>query len=1087
MRIRQLLLALLLFSPLAVLGEDCPEDLFAAVDRLSLSGHPITAGSLSEPTGICSGLSIEALNIPADSERVIIGAGAYKLMRNLARREHAVFSIDVSPGQLLSIQALVLAPSATGGQSYSNISLQLETPQAKLRKTTLNSRMPMAELRSVSMNEGVARFQIGSDLGITPDRVLLYIQLSATADGTLAGDSTAQKAAKWQEGFEGYIGLEDERDVIMLPAQYSGKTVTVNTDDDSFRFTLGSYDDNRKLVDSAKGSGTATLALPEAERILVAIKDASSADSDRPRYRDRRRHTRYRVSVSASTGTAQTPLQSEKVTVQSGPERTSPFASDREARAAFAAEYMPEAKSRWQPVEFERETLQSLVSTLDALFFSDPDSSNVIEITDYDLSRLTADWELLTAQQRQRLKPLTLPPNDPDSYFHPSKLDWQSHLSALPTKVVQLSKWQQLLGFLLGSSSAHAVSITEIQFDPEDIAPGDYVTWHSAVYDDLMVHIPQNVLAALPGNFSEELENSLNSHLMDIGAQVLTAAEEALPRQLSFFGIDMGQLETPLEFWVVGDMYSGHTSSANGLHYNCQQLYISAWIEAPDGTTAHELFHCFQNSLGMMGLTRIFDEKWMIEGGAEVGEHIGLPQRNTEHNSYPPYASNPDISLFTKTYSASLGWFAIYARPDMGPGFLRDQFLYYADTMDRSDHAERLRPHWHDIALDLSNSPLVYGTEEGAAPVDSGIPLDISMVKVKNVQISAMAPDFMEAELQPMSASYMDIQFAADVRSKMNHLRFSLGHEIAVDDPNLQISLAILTDTGVSYHEVELEKDDYGTAYFLVCVKSNSVCDSAGESRLYENMMSLFITISNSSAEKSLSILGLIDPVGAEKYTLQKVHFNDETLRVSTSGSSTVDVDLDNDNEQDRGIYTDAVNAWMTFDTDFYNWEAKEAPQTNPQVEVHPTRLTNYVNSQCRFRGRMGYDVEDSSSEELDDGWVRRTFKIKRKDGDEGSGNFYKTRHRFVCGKAQAGTELGVAGMPFYAAYAKMLAAINATDFSDDSFAMNLRSIFAQAISLGLISNSASDQEGEVEMEFLSDELLRMKYSDNLVLYYAKQ
>ena len=52
---------------------------------------------------------------------------------------------------------------------------------------------------------------------------------------------------------------------------------------------------------------------------------------------------------------------------------------------------------------------------------------------------------------------------------------------------------------------------------------------------------------------------------------------------------------------------------------------------------------------------------------------------------------------------------------------------------------------------------------------------------------------------------------------------------------------------------------------------------------------------------------------------------------------------------------------------------------------------------------------------------------------------------------------------------------------------MKLRSIFAQTISLGLISNSASEQEGEVEMEFLSDQLLRMKYSDNLVLYYAKE
>ncbi len=1087
MRIRQSLLTLVLLTSSVVLGEDCPQDLFAAVDRLALLGQPIATNSLSASTGTCSGLSIQVLNIPSDSAPITIGSGAYQLSRNLLQREHALFSIDVSPGQLLSVQAFIFAPSANGAQPYSNISLQLTPPQSKTRRATLNSRMPMAELRTISIDGGNIPFQIGSDLGITPDRVLLYIQLSTKADGALKGDSTAQKAAEWQEGFEGYIGLEDERDVIALPAQYSGKTVKVSTDDESFRFTLGSYNDDRKLVDSAKGSGTATLALPEAKRILVAIKDASSADSDRPRYRDRRRHTRYSVSVLDGTPTTPAPSRTEEIAELPGPVRTTPFASDREARAAFAQEHMPKANSQWQSVEFEQDTVQSLVSTLDTFFFSDTGNKNNVDFADYDLSRLSANWNKLTEQQRLRLTPLTLPPNDPESYFHPSKLDWQSHLSALTPKVVQQGKWQRWLGFLLGSNSAHAVNITEIEFNPEDIAPGDYITWHSATHDNLMVHIPQNVLASLPGNFSEELETSLNSHLLDVGAQVLTAAEQALPRQLSFFGIGMGQLKTPLEFWVVGDMYSGHSVAANGLHYNCQQQYISAWIDSISSVTAHELFHCFQDSLGMMGLTGLFDEKWMIEGGAKVGEHIGLPLNNHEHDWYPPYASNPDISLFTKTYSAGLGWFAIYARPDMGPGFLRDQFLYYANTMSKSAHAERLRPNWHSIALDLSNSPLVYATGEGAVPVDSGVPLDISMVKVKDVNIAAMAPDFMEAELQPMSAYYMDVQFAADVRSKLNHLRFSLGHEIAIDDPSLEISLAILTDTGVSYHEVELAKNDRGEAYFLVCVKSNSVCDSAGETRLYENMMSLFITISNSSAEKSLSILGLIDPVGAEKYTLQKVHFNDETLRVPTSGSSTVDVDLDNENEQDRGIFTDAKNAWMRFDTAFYNWDAKEVPQTNPQVEVHPTRLTKYVNSQCRFRGRMGYDVEDSASEELDDGWVRRTFKIKRKDGDDGSGNFYKTNHRFVCGKAQAGTELGVAGMPFYAAYAKMLAAINATDFPDDSFAMKLRSIFAQTISLGLISNSASEQEGEVEMEFLSDQLLRMKYSDNLVLYYAKE
>ena len=68
-----------------------------------------------------------------------------------------------------------------------------------------------------------------------------------------------------------------------------------------------------------------------------------------------------------------------------------------------------------------------------------------------------------------------------------------------------------------------------------------------------------------------------------------------------------------------------------------------------------------------------------------------------------------------------------------------------------------------------------------------------------------------------------------------------------------------------------------------------------------------------------------------------------------------------------------------------------------------------------------------------------------------------------------------------------MLAAINATDYDADSFAMKLRHIFAKNISLGLVDNNDSDTEGEVKMEFFTDQLLRIKYSDNLIFYYTKK
>ncbi len=1088
MQVKHLVLILLVLACQATRAEDCPSGLLVAGEQINSQRKPLSLASFNTWLNSCDKRGIKSLAPPGSStDRKWIRPGIYVLSRDLARREHATFVIDVPLGQLLTLQAVILDSAKDSTASISNISLQLTPPGAKTRRTTLNKRQRWTELRTVSSSGESAEIRLGSDLSKTPAGVLLSAQISRLTEGVGVEDSSAQHTVQWQNGFQGHLGLEDQQDVIELTAEHSGKTITVTTDDAGFGFTLGSYGDDRQLADSAKGKGKASVTLPKAQRILLAIKDASSIDTNRPRYRDRRRHTRYRVSLSETTTpeSAQTGTEDEAEGTEAL--RTRPFASNREARAAFAAEFLKQADSNWQPFEFNKDTQQSLLQGIGTAFFLKAKQTDELGYHDYDLSRLSVIWESLTAAQKQQYQPLILPPDNPASHFHPKNLDWRSHLPKLSPRSSQTNQWQHWIDLFLGSTSAHAANITEIQFDPDDISPGSYVTWHSAVYDNMMVHIPQNVLAALSGNFSEELEQSLNDHLLDIGAKVLTAAEQALPNQLHFFGINISQLDLPLEFWVVGDMYSGHVSSANGLHYNCQQMYISAWAEKTDGTTAHELFHCFQKSLGMMGMTGIFDEKWMIEGGAKLGEHIGLPQRDTEHSWYPPYAKNPDISLFTKTYSAGLGWFAMYMRPDMGPGYVRDQFLYYADTMSRSAHAGRLRPHWHDVALDLSNSSIVYASNEGVVPTDSGIPIDLSMVKVKDVQIGSMEAQLFEAELQAMSASYMDIQLAAAVRSKLNYVRFSLGGEIAPQDPDLEISVAILTATGVSFHEVELDTDEHGIVYFLICVKSNTVCDQAGETQIYEGLVSMFITITNSAPQKSLSILGLIEPFGPNQYKLQKVHFNNETLRVPASGGSTLNIDLDNETEEDRGIYTEANNAWMKFDSQFYNWDALESPQTNPQVDVHPTRLTGYVNAQCRFRGHMGYDIEDSSSEELEAGWIRRTFKIKRKTGDDGSGDFYKTKHRFVCGKAKAGTDLGVAGMPFYAAYAKMLAAINATDYAEDSFAMKLRSIFAQTISLGLISNSSSEREGEVALEFQSDQLLRIKYSDNLVLYYVKE
>ena len=636
---------------------------------------------------------------------------------------------------------------------------------------------------------------------------------------------------------------------------------------------------------------------------------------------------------------------------------------------------------------------------------------------------------------------------------------------------------------------------------------GPWTTLTSPTYgNQIQVNVPNITDASMDLVHQDELNDSL----LNMGEEVIAAHDTALPRFLSFLGKSMSDINVPVKTWLVQNISSG----VPGTTANYRKIFLDAPLLAGyeqtirESVYAHELFHCVQKSVGIYPPNSLLacPHDWMKEGGARFAEHIAFPSHGGEtriSRGYKQYLQQPHTSLYTQEYSAAAVFYTLAM--NVGESHVAGIMNDYIGL--RNKRCNKLSnplfdEEWHQVWVDLSDDALVYSQNEGKRPVDtgSGQVLDTSALKTQPNNLPIWLSDWsamtLPSQLPVISANYYRVKIKPAISQDMNFVRVDLG-ELPQDEGaagelswKVKISLSIQANPQDVVKRVYPEFDeDSRRFYFFLCTKPNAICDGQNQDGIYKYYegLSEFLIIVTNASDKDLSGQGLVTPFGPNQYALQKVHFNNESLRVPTSGNFTLTIDTDNESPDERGIYTDAQKHWMDFDTEFYGWDNFENPQTNPEVDVHPTRLARYVNDLCRFRGKMGYDVQGVEEQQLEDGWIRRTFQIRRKSSEDGSENFHKTNHKFVCGKPKAGTDLGTFGFPFYAAYAKMLTAINATRYDAQSFAMKLRHIFVKSVSLGLVDNDSSEHEGEVEMEFLEDQLLRIKYSDNLVLYYVKQ
>ena len=669
-------------------------------------------------------------------------------------------------------------------------------------------------------------------------------------------------------------------------------------------------------------------------------------------------------------------------------------------------------------------------------------------------------FDEFTPDEQKKIRPYLLPPTAPGSYFNVS--NWKS----------SDDKFSTLLNNFI--PIANADLFVDIDYFNDNTSGYEYVqNGNVKVYYPGESLIPSGIDIP-PNEDGEAPAGDVNVEFLRTIAQgVLAGAVEAYPKYEEFLGVSGPPLAV---FYIVQDLNVGGTG-AGGFTTSCEKMYIS-FDAIPDSTASHELFHCFQDITGIAGLPATFDawlnllsedagvQKWMVEGGATVAEHVANVARNSEHRWFQQYVQIPNKTLFTRSYAAALFWFELL--DIYGEDVVSSQMLAYAGNFDNVQQAEMAGGKLHQIALDVSGNDDLYESGYATRPYDYGeILLEPTY---SSSSLSSDGPAAIPLNIGKMAMQFYDLDMAGE---EVDYVYFNFGKDIDEDD--FEISVLVYGDYD-TYKKLDLKIDDQGNRYFMLCATDNKICEEAGE-QFFDGMYSVFLVITNSSGIREYGGDFTATIFGPDKYKAYKVVMNEGELTVPVGGRLTLNI-----NSDEAEMKMKANRFWMPFSNEFYGWEAIDVPQSPNvgSVNIHPTRFTGYVNNFCSFRGFVNFDFE-LKSEETEGIWIKRVFKLKK--GDQG--NFHITPHKFVCRMDPEMVRLlGISG-PALIVLQAMFAKINTEDYGSDSFAGQLHRIFKEFMTLGL----KDDEEGEIEMYFTQEddfETIKIEFNDKLHLYLFK-
>lgn len=700
-------------------------------------------------------------------------------------------------------------------------------------------------------------------------------------------------------------------------------------------------------------------------------------------------------------------------------------------------------------VKPELYTKEDLFAEADMLIYGSGDGSR--DFNHLALNYINRYFDEFSPEEQEKYKPYILKPTDPESFFHVS--NWGR---AKKKPVSFFHRIFRNIGTIIAPKT-FAAGESDVDFFEDDLSGYLYIE-----NGPIKVFYPADDMIPDGAGVDE-------TYLRGRAISVLDGAVTAYSKFQHLLNVS----PSPVEMYLVQNI-----DGANGMEVACDQIYISHASGDIYATAMHELFHCFQDEVGVLGesgwsafLANVFGStrSWMIEGGATFAENIADPEHNSEYEWYPRYPAKPEKSLFKRSYAAALFWYEIYER--VGQNAMVNHMYTYAGNFDNTVQAQILYNNFHQIALDVSGNDELYGSGEAVRPYDYGeIPLDPFYISESVVEPNL--PVSLPLDLSAMSMRYYDLDLAG---SEVDYVYFNFGDQVNTEDEDIEISAYVYGDYD-EYVKINLKEDDEENKYFILCATDNKVCEDMG-SPVYEGMYSVFLVASNRSGSRDYSGDFTVTLFAPNTYKAYEVVMNEGDLIVPAVGSLKLKVDFDK-----AEMKMTASKFWLKFSNEFYDWDSRSVPESPnvSDVKIHPTRLTKYVNSFCSFRGFIEYDFS-VLSEENDGPWVKRKFKIERKD----QGNFHITPQKFVCRTDPWMIQkLGVNG-PALVVLQVMFAKINTENYGEDSFAGQLHRIFKEFMTLGL----KDEDEGEVEMYFMgegSTETIKIEFNDKLHLYLFK-
>lgn len=686
-------------------------------------------------------------------------------------------------------------------------------------------------------------------------------------------------------------------------------------------------------------------------------------------------------------------------------------------------------------------TKADLFADVDALIYGYEDGSS--DFNHLALNQVKKYFDELSLQEQKKYLPYILKPTDPESFFNAA--NWVSKPMSFMDKVWNFAP----VAFATGHS--------DVDYFEDDLSGYLYIE-----NGPIKVFYPADDMIPDGAGVDE-------AYLRGRSFSVLFGAMIAYSKFQHLLNVS----PSPVEMYLVQNI-----DGANGMEVACDQIYINHASEDIYATAMHELFHCFQDEVGVTGesgwsafLANIFGSTraWMIEGGATFAEHIGDGAHNSEYEWYPRYSANPQKSLFTRSYAATLFWYEIYET--LGENKMANLMFAYAGNFDNVQQSALLYDDFHQIALNVSGNDDLYGSGAAEKPYDHGeVPLDPFYISESVTEPDT--PVSLPLDLDTMSMRYYDLDLSG---SEIDYLYFDFGAQLNTEGDDIEVS-AFVYGNYDEYAKVDIKEDDEGNKYFVLCGTDNKVCADMG-APVYEGMYSVFLVISNRSGNRSYGGNFTAILFAPNTYKAYEVVMNEGELTVSAIGSLKLKVDFDK-----AEMKMTANRFWLKFSNEFYNWDSRVVPESPnvSNVEIHPTRLTKYVNNFCSFRGFVEYDFE-LMSEEAEGPWVKRKFKIEKTD----QGDFHITDHKFVCRMDPWMIQkLGVNG-PALIVLQTMFAKINTADYGPDSFAGQLHRIFKEFMTLGL----KDEDEGEVTMYFMQSdgfETVKIEFNDKLHLYLFK-